>query len=243
MSGLVVLTRPRDQSEAIATVLEARGYGVLIEPMLDIVPVDAALPPLERYGALAFSSANAVAIFAERSAECGLAAYAVGARTAVALRDVGFQDVREAPGDAEALARLIADTYRHAKPILHLSGRAIARDLAVLLQPAGISVERIAIYDAQAAGALSKELVEALYACTVDSVLFFSARTAEIFGTLAVKSGLESLTGTVSAFCLSDSVAESARALIWRDIVVASRPTADAMLALLPSRGQDMIHG
>lgn len=243
MSGLVVLTRPKDQSEPLAATLKERGYAVLIEPMLEIVPLDAEVPALRDYGALAFSSGNAVSIFAERHPERSLAAYAVGQRTAAALRDAGFLDVREAAGDAEELAQLIRATYRSSDPILHLSGRAVARDLAALLQPTGIKAERVAIYDAMAVTFLSKQLVEALYACTVDSVLFFSARTAETFGTLIVKFRLKDLTGAVSALCLSRAVAESAQVLTWRRLRVAGRPTSDAMLALLPPCAQDTING
>jgi uroporphyrinogen-III synthase len=243
MPGLVVLTRPREQSEPLAATLKARGYAVLIEPMLEIVPLDVKIPASGGYGALAFSSANAVSIFAERCSERDLAAYAVGRRTAAVLRDAGFRDVREAAGDADELAQLIEATYRDTIPVLHLSGRAIARDLAVLLRPAGIAVERVPIYDAVATGSPSKELVEALYACTVDSVLFFSARTAEIFGTLVLKFCLNGLTEAVSAICLSRAVAESAQALTWRSLVIASRPTVDAMLAVLPPCGQDTING
>jgi uroporphyrinogen-III synthase len=242
-AGLIVITRPEHQAEPIAAALAARGYASMIEPMLDIVPLDTALPALDRFGGLAFSSANAASIFAARMADRTLPAYAVGERTADTLRRAGFLDVRVAEGDARRLAALIARTYDGPQPILHLSGRAVARDLSVLLEPQGRSVERLVIYDAVPAVALSLPFVKALYARTVDGVLFFSARTAQVFGTLITKSGFDSLTGGIAALCLSEAVGEEARRLSWRSVTVADRPDAESLLALLPPVPQGQADG
>jgi uroporphyrinogen-III synthase len=233
MTRLVVITRPKSQAGPIAAALAERGFAVLIEPMLDIVALDEPLPALDRFGALAFSSANAVVAVADRIRGCHLPVYTVGGSTAAALRDAGFGDIRTGPGDAEGLAALIHDSYDGRRPILHLSGREVARELSPLLRSAAIAVERVAVYDAVAADHLSAPLAAALYARTIDSVLFFSARTAGVFGTLAVKSGLDGMTSGISALCLSAAVARQASALRWRAIGVAARPTTDAMIALL----------
>jgi uroporphyrinogen-III synthase len=235
MTRLVVITRPRDQAEPIATELSARRYAVLVEPMLEIVPLKPALPQVGSCTALAFTSANGVHAFAELSPERALPAYAVGESTASALKTAGFRDIREASGDAAGVAALICSTLGNNGPVLHASGRAVARDLAALLEPAGIVVQRIALYDAAPAQSLSKDLVSALYARTIDSVLFFSARTARTFGTLVMKSGLGSMVSASTALCLSEAVAAEARALPWRAVAVAEQPTAGSLLSLLPT--------
>ena len=137
MTGLVVVTRPGNAARELAVEIVRRGYEPLIAPMLVIETLDTPLPDLGRYGAIAFTSANGVRAFAERSSERGVPAYAVGGATATALRAAGFRDIRLAGGDADALASLIAVSADR-RPVLHISGSVIARDLA----PAGRSRRR-----------------------------------------------------------------------------------------------------
>lgn len=237
MTGRIVLTRPRDEAEGMAAELTARGYDTLIEPMLDIVPVPTAIPDLRNYRALVFTSANGVRSFAGRSADRSLPAYAVGVRTADSLRAAGFTDVRGASGDAGLLAEFVSDTLGNAGPVLHISALDVARDLDALLAPACIAVDALALYEAVPAQGFSKPLVDALYACTIDSVLFFSTRTAATFGTLANKLGLAEMITSISALCLSNQVAAEAEKLPWRTVMAAPEPTAQSLVALLPRAG------
>jgi uroporphyrinogen-III synthase len=237
MTGLVVITRPREEAEALAAILSARGYETLIEPMLDIAPLPVSIPPLAKYTALVFTSANGARIFARKSSERALPAYAVGGRSAEALRDAGFSDVRAGSGNAEALAALIERDLGNRGPILHISGRDVAHDIGALLTPAHIAVDRLVAYEAVAVSELSPALVAALYACTVNHVLFFSVRTAGAFGTLLRERGLTHMIGSSSALCLSSQIAAEAEKLPWRSVEIASKPTAEALIAFLPPRG------
>jgi uroporphyrinogen-III synthase len=235
MAGLVIVTRPAAQSGSVAEALTRKGYEALTEPMLEIEYKSPALPDLARFGGLIFSSANAVAPLAERVDAHPLPAYAVGRATATALRSAGFRDVRCGENGAAALIKLVAANHFSPAPLLYLSGRVVAHELVGVLLSRGIQVERVVVYDALPATQLSAPVLEALYACTIDSVLFFSKRTATTFGTLVVNSGLELQLRTVSALCLSASVAEGVLASHWKQILVAEKPTMDSLLALLPS--------
>ena len=83
----------------------------------------------------------------------------------------------------------------------------------------------------------SKALVDALYACTIDSVLFFSVRTAGTFGTLLNELGLAEMITSISALCLSDQVAAEAGKLPWRKVTAASEHCTQSLIALLPWAG------
>lgn len=236
VTNLVVITRPRDEAEQVAAALQALGYRTLIEPMLRVTALPAAIPDLSAYDALAFTSANGVRAFAVKSDERALPAFAVGARTAEALAASGFTDIRIAEGDAEALARSIrkAPAVSH---VLHISGVTIARDLATLLRQTGKSIERLPLYDAIPADDLSQDLVATLYACTMGRVLFYSPRTAATFGTLVNNHGLADMIRSFTAICLSGQVAAKATGLPWAGIAVAARPTSESLLSLLPPVG------
>lgn len=231
---LVIVTRPRAEAEPLAARIAARGYDVLIEPLLEIEPLPVSLPPAEDFSALVFTSANGARAFARISGERHIPAYAVGTRTEAVLREAGFRDVRCRSVNAAELSAAIAAEMPGGARLLHAAGRVVAADLGVLLAPAGIQVERVALYDAVAAESLSDSLVGAMYACTVHSVLLFSARTAEIFGTLVSRRSLTEWCRTITALCLSPAVAASAASLPWTRTVAAA-PTADAMMDLLPA--------
>ena len=233
MTSLVVITRPQDEAEPLAAALQTKGYATLVEPMLRIVEIRTAIPDLKPYDALAFTSANGVRFFAARSDERGLPVFAVGDKTAESLRAAGFADVRVATGDAEALGELIRSFAPAVSRLLHVSGAATARDLTTLVD-AGQSVDRLVLYGAIAVDDVTPDLVTALYACTVGHVLFFSPRTAMVFGTLVEKLGLTEMICSCSALCLSPQVAAKVADLPWADVKVAAKPTALSLLSLLP---------
>jgi uroporphyrinogen-III synthase len=237
MTGLVVITRPRDEAAELAAELDRLGYRTLIEPMLEIASLPAPIPSLRQYRALVFTSANGVRAFADRSSERAIPAFAVGARTAVSLRSAGFATVHEAAGDSEVLAAMICSMPGAKGPVLHLSGKAVAGDLGALLAPAGIPVDRLALYDAVPVHSLSSVLVAELYARTIEYVLFFSARTAGTFGTLLRERGLANMITSSYALCLSSQVAAQAATLPWRRVKTAPGPTAEALVGLLPALG------
>ncbi len=238
MARLVVITRPQTEAESLSAMLQAKGYSTLVEPMLKIVEIRVKIPDLKAYDALAFTSANGVRFFSAGSGERKLPAFAVGDKTADALKIAGFADVRAAAGDALDLAETIRAAAPTVTRILHISGTATARDLAGLVGP-GQSVERLVLYGAIATDDFSANLVDALYACTVGYVLFFSPRTAAIFGTLIGKLGLTEMICSCSALCLSPQVAAKIAGLPWADIKTADKPTAASLLSLLPAEPTD----
>lgn len=234
---VAVVTRPREESEKLAARLEAKGYAVHCEPMFKIAPFPATIPLLEAYRGLIFTSANGAREFARVSDDRARPAYAVGGRTGAVLRELGFTDVRIGPGDAESLARMIAGEGMAGAKLLHLSGTTVAKDMAELLKPASVAVDRAVLYTTLDATELSSRLVEALYACTISNVLLFSAHTAWLFGSLAEEKGLSEGFRSVTALCLSQAVAADAAALPWKQVRVAARPTLDSVVDLAAPGG------
>jgi uroporphyrinogen-III synthase len=160
---------------------------------------------------LAFTSANGVRAFQPFATPARhLPAYGVGPQTAAALSAVGFSNVHIAGGDVTSLARTITDDCPEG-PVLHISGRDQAGDLAATLKAAGCHARRAVLYEARAATELPPAALTALRDNALDGVILYSKRSAEIFYRLASTAGAE---GAVlpQAFCLSAGVAEIARA-------------------------------
>ena len=231
---LILITRPAELAQATAARLQERGYQTLIDPMLRIDFRDLPPPDLKNFDALAFTSGNGVRAFAAIARGRDLPVFAVGATTAAALRDAGFVDLRGQAQDAISLGHLIGGSMPPKSRILHPCGAAVAGDLGALLKSHAIMVERLTLYDALPADRLSDSLVTALYACTISGVLFYSARTAGQFVSLAKARGLEQGCRSCHAYCLSANVAEAAAGLDWRSIEIANAPNEDSLLELLP---------
>ncbi|HTH15283.1 MAG TPA: uroporphyrinogen-III synthase [Magnetospirillum sp.] len=229
----VLLTRPREDSESVARELDARGLSVAIEPLLDIVPVEAEVDAEGVQGILA-TSANGVRALARVLADRSLPVWAVGDASARTARELGYTQVESASGDVDALADLVKS---RCKPedgaFLHAAGSVTAGDLSGRLAEAGFTVRRMVLYEARTATELSPDLMAKVKAGGIDAVLFFSPRTAATFVTLATQANLAEATGRIAAYALSPAVATALGALSWARLRTAAAPTQAALLAAL----------
>ena len=246
MSGpRLLLTRPRQDSVALADRLRCHGVDALIEPMMTIRIDRAARLDLSGVQAVLLTSANGARALA--AASSGREArrtpvLAVGCATAQAAHEAGFCAVTAADGDVDALAGLATARLRpDAGPLVHVAGRVSTGDLVRRLGAAGFAARRVPLYEAVASPTLSPPARRALETQTLAGVVFFSPRTARLFAKLAHESGLESTARALTAFCLSPAVAMAAATLSWHRVSVADDARQDALVAcvaraLVPSR-------
>jgi len=232
---LVLVTRPRTEAEATAARLKALDYRSLIEPLIEIVHRPG--PPLDFAGvqAVLATSANGARALARRTSLRDQWLFAVGDATANSLRELGFQRVESAGGSARELAALV---QRRCDPtqgtILHVRGDVVAIDPSVPLGKLGFSVCAAVLYETRTPSAFSPCLERTVRHNDLGYALFFSARTARTFVSLALAAGVASACETIEAFCLSAAVAAAAEGVPWRAVRVAVRPDHEALLNLLP---------
>lgn len=228
----ILITRPREQAQALARKLEALGHEVLTEPLLAIEPLPSVRVRLDAVQAILLTSANAAGALPPEGRH--LPVLAVGGATARAARAAGWTTVVEARGDAASLARLVRERCSPAGgALLHLCGEQVREDLAERLAAAGFELRRQVVYRAVAARELSAELVVALRQDRLDAVLLLSPRTARTFVDLVIEHGLDARLGDTEALCLSDAVAEPCRELPFAAVWTAARPELDALLERL----------
>src|SRR5689334_1055673 len=107
-----LVTRPREETEALTAALASRGVAAFVEPLVEVrfPPSD----PLDLAGvqAVLCTSANGVRALARATTERGVRLLAVGDATASRARAEGFAAVESAGGDAGDLARLAAARLR-----------------------------------------------------------------------------------------------------------------------------------
>ncbi len=228
----LLVTRAREDGEALAALLGRRGAEVILEPLLSIEFEPAAALDLGDVQALLFTSANGVRAFTAAEPNRTLPVYAVGDATGRAAREAGFVTVESAAGDVDALAGLVtARLDPKDGALLHIAGSQVAGDLAGGLLEAGFDYRRAVRYAAYPAPRLSAGTARALTERTIDGVLFFSPRSATTFVTLAREARLVAACEAVTAFCLSPAVAAAAGPIAWREVRIAEHPDQESLLA------------
>lgn len=231
---LVLVTRPEHEAADLVRELAAVGADAVSAPMLEIALVDG--PPLDLADvrAILVTSRNGVRALAGRTRRRDVPVYAVGDGTAAAASEFGFAPVESASGDAADLVALVMRRLPPGgAPLLHAAGRDRARDAGAALRAQGYPVRTEVLYQAQAATALPASGRDALAGGTLSGVAFFSPRTARTFGTLVSDAGLSDACRGAVALCLSPAVADAARTLPWRDVLVADRPDRAAIVQLV----------
>jgi uroporphyrinogen-III synthase len=228
-----LLTRPREEADALAEALAARGVSAQVEPMMEIRLREGA-PDLAGVQAVLCTSANGVRALARVSPKRGLPIFAVGDATATRARALGFTAVESAAGNSTDLARLAAERLQPGEGrLVHVCGSEVSGDLAGGLRQRGFAVERCVLYEARAIAALSAAASNALASSAIDFALFFSPRTAAIFVRLADAAGIAHACQTITALSISAAADAALRAVHWRERRVAERPDQSALLALL----------
>ncbi len=237
MPPTLLITRAKADALPLAAELRAKGYDVLIDPMLHIQ--DLAGPPLELVNVqgLLLTSANGVRAFCQRNSERQVAVYAVGEATGREARAQGFDNIKIAAGDVDALARLVmAKTRSEEGWFLHCAGTHLAGDLGAALTAAGYRYRREQLYQARAAQQLRASTVAALQGDVPIGVLLYSPRTAAIFCQCVVRAGLGDRLNLVTAYCLSQAVTKPLTTMAWRAIKIPQRPTQEALLEIVLDR-------
>ena len=214
----VWVTRARPGADRTAERLHALDLEPVVQPLLTVQLLSPALPDLDRFAALVFTSLNGVAAYADLTARRDHPVFAVGDATAQAARDAGFAEIRSAAGDIHDLVRLLVEAAP--SPLLAIAAETPAGDLARSLRQAGglQSIEIVTAYRTVPTGAATP--------AAIDAVLVHSPRAAHELAEMQV------LPIDAVIACISPTAAAPLQAL-GRACAVSSRPNETDLLATL----------
>jgi uroporphyrinogen-III synthase len=230
------VTRPETDAERTAVRLRRLGHTVVFAPMLRIEPIADSEIGAGPWAAILVTSANAAVVATQPRFAILHAArvFAVGGRSAEAMRDAGFVDVTSADGNVDDLARLVVERLSRGAALLYLAGADRTGDLAGDLVARGFDVRTVVIYRAVAITAFTADTIHAIIG-GIDGVLHYSRRSAQAYVDAARAGGL--VTAALEKpmqFSLSTQVAEPLAQLPSAHIRIAAQPSETALLALIP---------
>src|SRR5436305_6758854 len=237
----ILVTRPEPDNETTAAALRAKGFAVVLAPMLRFEPLAFHDDAEARYGAVIVSSANALRAIAADLAGSRLLTlplFAVGERSAEAARRAGFGDVAVAEGDAAALRDLIvasvrAKTLKKASTLLYLAGADLAGDIAGDLGERGFSVVTHTTYRMIPVQSLPQAACDAFAANGIEAVLHYSRRSARAFLDAVRAAGVEISALAIPQCCISDAVAQVVRDVGATRVLVARSPDENGLFEAL----------
>ncbi|MDJ0821546.1 MAG: uroporphyrinogen-III synthase [Paracoccaceae bacterium] len=216
---LLLMTRPRAASERFLAELSTECAPIL-SPLIGFT-VTGPLPDLAGVRGVIFTSANGVAAYQALGGPTHFPAFAVGAATAAAAREVGLE-VTSADGDAEALIAMISQRHPQG-PLLHIRGTHGRGDVAARLTALGVPTQAAILYDQPEIPA-TEAAKTALSGTRPVVAPVFSPRTGALLAKLPVKAPL-----LVAA--MSEAVVKSLAPLHIRESSIAERPDAASMAA------------
>jgi len=233
----VLVTRPHLYGAGLTSQLRDEGYAVWHEPLLRIQALDVPRPVTEPNPLVVLTSPSIGPALAGRNALIQdllcCPCYCVGRQTYSVAQELGFTAPICSDGNAHQLAHLILGSESERRPILHLGGETVSDEPAMTLRRAGWRVVPWSLYRAVAEENLGNAVRGALNRQEIHVVLFFSARTAQIFVKLVKEGGLEACCGRVSAIGLSDAVVGALAPLEMKQVLIASQPRQADLLRRL----------
>jgi uroporphyrinogen-III synthase len=237
----VLVTRPQPDDETTAAALRARGFEVLLAPMLRFEPVAFHDDEEARYGAVIVTSSNAlrgIAPHLKASRLLELPLFTVGEHTAEAARRAGFNKVISAAGDAASLrdsvlAAVKTKELKKTGTLLYLAGADLARDLAGELGERGFTVVTQTTYRMVPVPSLPRDACDAFAANRIEAVLHYSRRSARAFLDAARSGGVEISALAIPQCCISAGVASVVRDAGATQVMAAASPDENALFETL----------
>jgi uroporphyrinogen-III synthase len=219
MSLPLVVLRPEPGLAETVSRARAMGLEVVAEPLFEIEPVNWQVPNVSRFDAIAAGSANSFRRGGQglRSLQ-RLPVHAVGARTADAARDAGFQ----VASVGDSVLQDVVDSLEAPVRLLRLAGEKRVS----LRAPAGVTIEELVIYRA-VPQPLSTDVAAALQSGAVAAL--HSGEAARHFAVECDRLAIDR--GMVAIAALAPRIAEAAGGG-WRAVATATQPNDAALLVI-----------
>jgi uroporphyrinogen-III synthase len=229
----VLLTRPLVQSQKTALRLASLGIMSHIDPLLTIEQLPISINLKNSYQAILLTSAYAVSALQQmRQSPLILT---VGDATAEVVRNASLaRQVISANGTSRDLVLLIERNLKpHDGSLLYISGREVRYDITHYLKERGFLVDRVIAYRTHLATHLLPKTYELLRRGQLQSILFYSRRTAQTFANIVKQDQAEYLLKDTQALTLSKDVGKPLLNLPFKQIKVANSPTEAALIMKL----------
>ncbi len=235
---LVLITRSGEEAEELAGLISPKGSNRGLKPMIEpmMTPHFLRDGDLEINGAQGFlvTSTNGARALARATGRRDLPVYVMGAAAARTLGDAGFDQAISTSGDGGDLVLLFKDILNPAKGgLIHATGTSRAAELQEAVEDEGFGFRHETLFETSTPDALSDDLRAAIDGGELKLILFYSPLSVGVFISLVEQAGLAEACASITLLCLSNGVANAARPITWRQVLVPPEPNQNALLECL----------
>lgn len=205
----VLITRPRDDSEILASLLEKDGIDCFIEPMFHIkhLPFDFRDQGFGKVQGTIFTSRHAVSSMPDYAE---LPCFVVGKSTGRMATQRGFTNVVIADGNLEDLLAEVESKYKNDSGVLlYFRGEEATLDLTEFFKPKNINILSVIVYKTEETTTLSEALAAKILAYDIKTAIFSSDNTVKIFIKRLKELSLLEASNKIACFAISEKVAKT----------------------------------
>ena len=216
----ILLTRPLDDCYEMILKFQSLGHQISHLPLLKIEKVDYEHINFLEYGAIIFTSTNAVKFLDQKKIiDKNILCFCVGNATEKKARNVGFQNVIAAEGNVENLKELILQNFDKKKgKLIYVSGEIISIDLDKQLIELGYSMKRIINYRTNHNEKFDENFVEKLKINKPDIVYVYSQNSALSFLKFIKAYQSENLWMDTNLMCIGEKTSSILNEIKWKKI-------------------------
>ena len=215
----VLLTRPLEDCSEMIIKFQSLGHRVSHLPLLIIEKINHEEVNFLDYGAIIFTSANAVKFLNLNTLNKNIMCFCVGGMTEKKARSAGFQNTISAEGNVSNLKEIILQNYDlKNKPILYVSGETIAADLDQQLLNEGYNIKRIINYRVSHNLGFNENFVRELKVNMPDLVYIYSQNSASSFLNFIKINQIENTWMNTNLMCIGEKTSSILNEIKWKKI-------------------------
>ena len=215
----ILLTRPLDDCSEMILKLKSLGHQVSHLPLLNIDKINYEKVKFSDYGAIIFTSANAVKFLDLNNQDKSINCFCVGNNTEKKARSAGFQNTISAEGNVTNLKELILRNHdTKNKNLLYVSGELVSVDLDKDLIKEGFIVKRLINYKTTHNQNFDENFVKKLKLNMPDMVYVYSQNSSLSFLNFIKNYQLESLWMDTNLSCISEKSSSILNEIKWKKI-------------------------
>ena len=215
----ILLTRPLEDCSEIILKFKSLGHQVSHLPLLKIEKMNYEDVNFTDYGAVIFTSANAVKFLDLKKLNKDIICFCVGDSTEKNARSVGFQNTISAEGNVLNLKELIYQNYMvKNKPLLYISGELISADLDQQLINEGYNVKRIINYRVSHNENFDENFIKELKLNIPDMVYIYSQNSASSFLNFIKIYQTENIWMNTNLMCIGEKTSSILNEIKWKKI-------------------------
>ena len=215
----ILLTRPLEDSSNIILKFKSLGHNISHLPLLNIEKMNYEEINFFDYGAIVFTSANAIKFLNLNKLDKNIMCFCVGDITEKKARSVGFQNTIAAEGNVLNLKELILRNYESKnKPLLYVSGETISVDLDQQLLNEGYKIKRVVNYRVSHNQKFDENFIKELKLNIPDIVYVYSQNSALSFLNFIKNNQLQSLWMNTNLMCIGEKTSSILNDVKWKKI-------------------------